>query len=306
MARKQKLSDEIHEKVVKSYLEGKTYKTIAKELDICYYSVHKCLVRKEVELDRQKPLLSENDINFIKNNYTDLGPKKCSKVFNVGIHVVKRLAKKLKLRYKPYQCRNGYKICRCCKEEKEISKFQKDYSKKDSLYKYCSVCTTKKARKSRSIKANRDKINKRTKDREAKDPNFKLLRRLRSRLYKALKNICGIKSDRTINLLGCEINFLWNYLEKLFKKGMTVQNYGTLWQIDHIIPCTSFDLTKPEEQRKCFHYSNLQPLWTTTEIARQNEDFSSIGNINKGNRILNQEIMDSPESLSNNNSLEHL
>lgn len=31
--------------------------------------------------------------------------------------------------------------------------------------------------------------------------------------------------------------------------------------IDHIKPCALFDLTDLEEQRKCFHFSNLQLLW---------------------------------------------
>ena len=41
---------------------------------------------------------------------------------------------------------------------------------------------------------------------------------------------------------------------------MTWENYGTYWHIDHIIPCGAFDLTKKTAQKKCFHYSNLQPL----------------------------------------------
>ncbi len=41
---------------------------------------------------------------------------------------------------------------------------------------------------------------------------------------------------------------------------MTWDNYGK-WQIDHKIPCASFDLTDPEQQKSCFHFSNLQPLW---------------------------------------------
>jgi hypothetical protein len=63
---------------------------------------------------------------------------------------------------------------------------------------------------------------------------------------------------------------------------MTWENYGSAWDVDHIRPCSSFDLTKPEEQAICFHYTNLQPLWKTTEIARAHGDMVSIGNIEKG------------------------
>ncbi len=67
---------------------------------------------------------------------------------------------------------------------------------------------------------------------------------------------------------------------------MNWENYGKFgWHIDHIIPCDSFDLTKEEEQRRCFHYSNLQPLWATTKIAIKYGS-NTTGNINKSNKLI--------------------
>ena len=99
------------------------------------------------------------------------------------------------------------------------------------------------------------------------DPEFKLLKNLRCRLYHALKNQKADKKYRTKQLTGCELSFLKGYLEAKFKEGMTWENYGE-WHVDHITPCCSFDLMKEEEQKKCFHYSNLQPLWAHDNLTK--------------------------------------
>ena len=59
------------------------------------------------------------------------------------------------------------------------------------------------------------------------------------------------------------------HLEAQFKPGMTWDNYGLKgWHVDHIRPCASFDLRDPEQQRRCFHYTNLQPLWAEENLKK--------------------------------------
>ena len=71
----------------------------------------------------------------------------------------------------------------------------------------------------------------------------------------------------TEKLLGCTFEYFIEYLQRLFKVGMTWKNYGK-WHIDHIKPCASFDLSKLEAQKKCFHYTNLQPLWAEENLKK--------------------------------------
>jgi len=95
--------------------------------------------------------------------------------------------------------------------------------------------------------------------------NFKLLHNIRGRVYKVLKR--NSKRGSTLELIGCSVESLKKHLEKQFKSGMTWANHGK-WHIDHIIPCCKFDLTKASEQRKCFHYTNLQPLWAEENLKK--------------------------------------
>jgi hypothetical protein len=147
--------------------------------------------------------------------------------------------------------------------KKEISRRNKIYyqkNKKQILQK------TKLYRKN-----NKCKIRENLKNKLKINLNFRLANCLRSRLYQALKY--NWKYGHTLELLGCSVNFLKQYLQKQFKPGMSWINYGS-WHIDHIRPCASFDLSKESEQKKCFHYTNLQPLWAKENCSLKDKEKS--------------------------------
>lgn len=101
------------------------------------------------------------------------------------------------------------------------------------------------------------------------DPSYKLRKYLGGRVWTALKG--SQKSLRTIDLLGCSIRDFWIYLESKFEVGMTRENYGKVWHVDHLIPCAIFDLSKREHQKRCFHFSNLQPLFAHDNLSKSSK-----------------------------------
>ena len=104
--------------------------------------------------------------------------------------------------------------------------------------------------------------------RRRQNPSFVIMQRVGGRIRSAVVN--GHKSASSANLLGCTIAELKAHLQSLFLPGMTWENIA-LWHIDHIRPCSSFNLLDPEQQRCCFHYTNLQPLWAADNIRKSNK-----------------------------------
>lgn len=105
------------------------------------------------------------------------------------------------------------------------------------------------------------------KERLANDPQFKISKNLRTRMNAALNG--NTKSATTLELIGCSIDFLKLHLESQFSPGMDWKNHSKHgWHIDHKKPCAAFDLTDPKQQRECFHYSNLQPLWASENLSK--------------------------------------
>jgi uncharacterized membrane protein YheB (UPF0754 family) len=174
------------------------------------------------------------------------------------------------------------KQCIKCKNLYELENFPKDISRKDGHRSYCFQCnrliinesTLKRKHKrhqeniinreliseynKKYYDKNKQQYQKYFKNKMKTDINFRLSVNFRSRINSALKK--GCKKTSSFDLLGCSIEEYKLYLEKQFDENMNWENYGKYWDIDHIKPCTMFNLTCLEEQKQCFHYSNTQPL----------------------------------------------
>jgi hypothetical protein len=191
---------------------------------------------------------------------------------------------------------NLTKVCFTCKVEKPINEFHRSLgSRLDGLCSYCKSCVKEKQKKDypkykerirknqneyrlsnpEKFKEIRRKWHKKhkqqtqyqRKQRMKTDIGYKLRCNLRSRFKSVIKR--NHKTTSCITLLGCSIEHFKYHIESLFQEGMTWENHKSDgWHIDHIIPCSSFDLTDIEQQKKCFHYTNLQPLWWYDNLAK--------------------------------------
>jgi len=200
------------------------------------------------------------------------------------------------------------RICNKCKKIKPFSEFNKSSKNKDGIKHTCKDCrrlmyyeyaeTAKELNKKRYIEKRGEilaktaeykknhaefyknyfksyyekhkteikiSVRENSKKRKKDDVSYKILCNCRTRIYKAVKGIN--RSERTIELIGCSIEKLMEHLESQFKPGMTWENYGK-WHIDHIRPCASFDLSDPEQQKDCFNWKNLQPLWAEENFTK--------------------------------------
>jgi len=101
------------------------------------------------------------------------------------------------------------------------------------------------------------------------DPEYKIMYLARNKTNAYITKKGFNKVSDSIKLLGCTPDVAREHIEKQFKEGMSWNNHGTHgWHIDHIIPLASFNLLDPEQQRKAFHYTNLQPLWAKENLSK--------------------------------------
>lgn len=92
-----------------------------------------------------------------------------------------------------------------------------------------------------------------------------LMATVRKRVYDALKSS---KTKKSIEYLGCTVEFYKKYIEEKFEEGMSWENHGE-WHIDHIIPLKYDDPTM-EQVIERLHYTNTQPLWARDNLFKGN------------------------------------
>ena len=161
------------------------------------------------------------------------------------------------------------------KGKSKIVEHRKEWVKKTGYrqkYKYLPIEKSREYRKrwrtnnpEKYKEANRVK-----KRRKMKDVNFRLIDSMRKQVWHAVRRYKGVKETKTANLIGIKINEFRKYLELKFKEGMSWDNYGS-WHIDHIKPVSHFNFQKDKEElKKCFHYTNLQPMWAKENARKGN------------------------------------
>ena len=186
--------------------------------------------------------------------------KECQKAY------YQQNSEKIKERNKAHYQQNAEK------KKEQMKAYRKQNSEKIKAYRKQNREKIKEQKKAYR-KQNRDKIRIYERNKHKTDINFKLSKNLRTRIRCVLKG--KSKSKKTMDLIGCSVDFLKKHLENQFQAGMSWNNYGNpngdhseCWHVDHIVPCASFDLSDPKQQQKCFHYSNLQPLWAKDNLSK--------------------------------------
>ena len=158
--------------------------------------------------------------------------------------------------------------------KKKIKKYLKQYNKtnkrKEYLKNYYLENKENIRKKTKEYRQyHRKKINERQQNKRKNNLNFRMLCNLRVRLNSTY--LGKTRSGHMLDYIGCSQEFLQEHILNQLAGEMTEENYGTIWEIDHILPCASFDLTKEENIFKCFNYKNLQPLLCSENRSKKDK-----------------------------------
>ncbi len=111
---------------------------------------------------------------------------------------------------------------------------------------------------------NRDRFNEYTRARNAKNP-------LNLMMSNIVRHTLGgrVKVTKSQKYIGCSPGFLRNHLQSLFRPGMTWNNYGTVWVVDHIVPLSWWQVDRfPQHATEASHYTNLQPMFVQENLKK--------------------------------------
>ena len=176
---------------------------------------------------------------------------------------------KLKRHKKKYCEENKQEIAIYKKEYYEDNKEKIKYNSK-LYYEENKEKMKEYSRQHRSKPETKHRNNERSKTRRQTDLNYKMACYLRNRMNMAIRN--GQKAGSAVTDLGISIETFNMYIEAQFEDGMTWENHGTLWHIDHIKPLCEFDLTDREQFLEAANWMNQRPLWKKDNLKKISED----------------------------------
>jgi predicted nucleic acid-binding Zn ribbon protein len=156
-----------------------------------------------------------------------------------------------------------------CSSQCRSDKYNKNWREKNPLkVKACCVCGKRfhpaATHTTCSDACSKAKNRRLQRERRKNDIKYKLSCVMRTGIYAGLKSVgASKKGESSLKLVGYSVEDLKRHLEKKFKKGMSWDNYGTVWEIDHILPISAFIIKSAHDVafRECWALKNLQPLW---------------------------------------------
>jgi hypothetical protein len=174
------------------------------------------------------------------------------------------------------------KLCSTCNIVKNIALFKSNKKSKDGYFYKCNDCwkprewnaEKEKISQRKYVETHRDKVREKYRLQGLKI-NRRVRQSLNCRISQMLKQHSLAKNNRTLQYVGCDFHFLKGWFEFQFQENMNWDNYGK-WEIDHVIPCSSFNLENIDEQLVCFKWSNLSPCWKSDNIKKGNKIIDSI------------------------------
>jgi hypothetical protein len=180
---------------------------------------------------------------------------------------------------------NKFFVCIKCARRLPLDMFPKDTSNRLGFHYSCKDCyneyrrekshteeyrakNKEKSARFRATKEGREYMRaygqKRLDENEQARMNLRLHNSLRKMIHRPTYNGCMVE------LVGCSRKKFIDFMESQFEEGMSWDNYGKIWHVDHIVPCSYFDLTDKDDQRVCFNWRNSQPLFSKENFSKGN------------------------------------
>lgn len=248
---------------------------------------------------KNNKIWTDERVRFIEENYPKYGGEYCRDKMGLLMRQIRNYASSRKLEYKA-QTKPGHRFCKACLEEKPFNCYHSNSAKKYGISDTCIPCSAilSKAKREKY----RDKIKKDKKDYYERnkqkiiskvysykknklktDPAFKLLNSIRKRFKLVFKQESF--SKRKEEILGCSFADLKIYLESQFSETMNWNNYGKLWNIDHIIPVSLLS-DHPDKVNLIFNWRNHQPIFSGDNVRKGNSIKDAIGHLKDKEPVL--------------------